>query len=348
MHLENYQKLSSFSNQFCYLKEYFKNYHLPGRSQLLDELQDHLINFIKVTKITNSEEAYQFYHFLLEHYFLRNSLKNSLSTILSTSIIDSNSLFKILELFHPSEILEDDHYQYRLLHFVIKSYNVANLKIIKNFMRTEYHNMLFLLQMEYHIQRILDDDVKNYFDFIRLLLNDLTKQNSFTIQYYGSGGYKNVFIIDNYVLQIGEGPHINNFPKTSSICAPILFKLFGPLQISISPLLSHETNFDECAEAFIKARLDHVLLLDAKKENFGKYKEDFIHPYKNISLLGKQFLGIDYFDLSDTKRGEVKYLDIDYYIDTTINNKENKKLENVFYFQYQRYEKEYQKIYKKL
>lgn len=348
MHLENYKNLPSFTNQLCYLKEYFKNYGLPTRTKLFDELGHNLVGFISVTKITNINEAHQFYQLLLEHQFLKEPLKNSFKTILATSMIDPESLLNILELFNPSTILNNDIYQYRLLHIVIKEYNVNYLKIIENFIRTDYHNMLFLLQMEYHIQNILgDDDNKIYFDFIRLLLVDLTKQNTLTIHYCSSGGYKNIFIIDNYVLQIGEGPHINNFPKTSSICAPILFKLFGPLQVSMSPLLSQETCFEERAKSFIKARLDNVLLLDAKRENFGKYEEDFIHPYKEASALGKQFLGINHFDLSDTKSGEVKYLDIDYYIDTTINCEENKKLENAFYFQYQKYEKEYLKIYKK-
>lgn len=343
MYINEYKNLSCFSNQYSYLKEYFKNPFL-STDKLKQEIKDYFNEFISNTKITNSKEFYQFYQLLLDQGIFYPNLQKNILTILNTSHIDAKTLVSILNECDESHILSNSKIQNRLIHFVIKDYDAHKLEIIERYISKEFRDLLFLLQIEYRLQMLLKkQDLKFCYTFITLLLHDLKHHNELNIEYKGSGGYKDVFQIGDYLLQIGEGPHINEFPKTSRICAPILFKVYQNTQISISIILNPKTTQEERQNCWIKACEDQVILLDAKKENFGQYENDYIHPFKDISEQGKKHLGIDKFDLSDTKKGEVKYLDIDFYISSREDSYENRELEKKFYSYYKDFEHQHMK-----
>ena len=85
-------------------------------------------------------------------------------------------------------------------------------------------------------------------------------------------------------------------------------------------------------------------MLDARRNcNFGKFKKDNIHPFKNISPLGKQFLGIDHFYLGDSKKGDIRYLDIDYYVSEDDHSSLSEYFQDGLYSEYKELEYEYEK-----
>lgn len=347
MYINEYKILPYFNSQYYYLKEYFKNPRLSS-NHLKKEMKEHFKEFLLNTKISKAEEFHQFYQLLLDEEIFSSNIKDHLFTILNFPVIDASTLFQILNECDQHQILTNSQIQNRLIHFVLKEYHPSKLEIIENYISKEYKNMLFLLQIEYRLQELFEpQELKFYYTFVKLLLLDLKQQNELHISYKGHGGYKSTFQIGDYLLQIGEGPHIKDFPKTSRVSAPLMFKIFHDNQISISFVLNTSTTEKERQDCWIKAREENVLLLDAKKDNFGKYDKDYIHPFKDISEQGKNFLGIDRFDLSDTKKGEVKYLDVDFYISSEDDSYENECLAHQFYYHYKDFEHQYMKKYKK-
>ena len=199
------------------------------------------------------------------------------------------------------------------------------------------------MQIDFRIKKEVKPGLQNVlYEFIQSILNDPTYGKNKELHYINSGGYKNCLKMGDYVLQIGEGPHLNKFPFCSEIAAPILFKIFDNFQISLSNYLETPIIEEERDECYFKARDKGIILLDSKKLiNFGKYKEDYIHPYKNISDKGKEFLGINIFDLNDVKKGTVKYLDVDFYISEDDNSRYAEQLEITFFHENKEQEYKY-------
>ena len=347
MFLNEYKSLDTFNKQYYYLKELFYNNKLNKRNELIKEIKESFNDFINSTKINSINDFNIFYTLLYEQYNFELNFKENLIDILNSEYVNTTTLFELLKYSNQKDILNNKSIQKRLFCIVTKDYQVGNFNIIENYLPSEYHYTLFLIQIEFRIRKEVKPELQNFlYDFIYSILNDPTYGRNKKLHYINSGGYKNCLKMGNYVLQIGEGPHLNKFPFCSEISAPILFRIFDNFQISLSIYLETPITLKERDECYFKARDKGIILLDSRKLiNFGKYKEDYVHPYKNISDKGKEFLGIDIFDLNDVKKDTVKYLDVDFYISEFDNSRYAERLETTFLHEYK--EQEYKYVLKK-
>ena len=337
-----YKNLENFNNQYYFLKEYFYNPQLD-KEKLVKEIKDNFSLYINNTKINSIYAFNLFYNLLYNQYIFDNDFQKHIKDILNCEYIDADSLYLLLNLSNKKNILKDKYIQLKLIEIVNKEYQVKNYNIIEHYILPKYHYFLFLRQIELRIEKEVEPHLqKILYDFIYSIINDPTYGKNKKLHYINSGGYKNCLKMGDYVLQIGEGPHITKFPQCSQISAPILFKIFNDFQISLSYFLETPIIEREKKKCYFKARDEGVILLDSKKLiNFGKYRKPYIHPYKNISNKGKEFLGINHFDLNDVKKETVKYLDVDFYIKEDDTSKLANKLKKVFYSQYKDLEYEY-------
>ncbi len=347
MFLNEYKNLGNFKNQYYYLKEYFYNLTLNKRAALIKEIKENFSKYLENTKINSIQDFNDFYTLLYDQYTFEYNFKNNLNDILKSKYVNTSTIFEILKYSNKKDILNNKTIQKRLLYIVTKDYQVGNFNIIEHYILPEYHYALFLMQIDFRIKKEVKPGLQNVlYEFIQSILNDPTYGKNKELHYINSGGYKNCLKMGDYVLQIGEGPHLNKFPFCSEIAAPILFKIFDNFQISLSNYLETPIIEEERDECYFKARDKGIILLDSKKLiNFGKYKEDYIHPYKNISDKGKEFLGINIFDLNDVKKGTVKYLDVDFYISEDDNSRYAEQLEITFF--HENKEQEYKYVLRK-
>lgn len=343
MYLETYKKFDSFSNQYYFLKEYFYNFALQGRSNIIREIKKNFLDFIQNTKLETSFQFKKFYDLLLDQGCFQNELENHLPTILQAKKIDAETLYELLQTLNKEKIIHNHLIQKQLMSSIMKNYDKTYLSIIEDYLLPEFHNVLFLLQIELRIQEEIKPEKQKFlYQFIESILKD-PDYGSLNIHYMGSGRYKDSFLMGDYILQIGDGPHIVNFPKSKAIISPILFYRFDEFQVSLTPLLE-EVNDEERKRCWFQAKEEGILLLDARRNcNFGKFKKDDIHPFKNISPLGKQFLGIDPFYLGDSKKGDIRYLDIDYYVSEDDHSSLSEYFQDGLYSEYKELEYEYER-----
>lgn len=211
---------------------------------------------------------------------------------------------------------------------------------IKNVKNEDYLNSLW-----YYLLYIVKDG-SFLFDFVFQLLIDckrMTKENNheFTIEYNSSGHNKSCFNVGDYVLTIGYPKDIEKIIYSEQFMPPLIeyFHKESKLQIAVRPKgdLNSITEEDlrtcymyECS----KGRL----YLDCRFGNVAKYKEDFVHPFKNTSIEGKKNLGIESYDLRNRKQGEITIIDCDYVVDMSTCDYET-------HYRFYRYNHTYQKFY---
>ena len=310
--------------------------------------QEQIEYFKKIFNKTTAEIKHNYsyknlyYHLQTLDYFNKQP-SDKLQTILSLdeNEITPSILNEFLKTIDKKLIINNPTIQNLLTKKVSNTYNTAYLKIIKNYIK-ENHNNLFKEQMILLSQISLTEKDQAFVrNFITSILND-PLYGSKDIKYIDSGLFKDSFKIGDYVLQVGIGPIIQKYPKSTKIISPLLFYLIDNFQISITPYLV-KTSKKEVQQCWNEAKEEGILLLDGKENNFGKHSKDFIHPFKDISSLGKEFLGIDKFYIRDAKKNETQYLDIDFYINENDKSEENEELRETCLEDYKHLYKEYKK-----
>ena len=293
--------------------------------------QEQIEYFKKIFNKTTAEIKHNYsyknlyYHLQTLDYFNKQP-SDKLQTILSLdeNEITPSILNEFLKTIDKKLIINNPTIQNLLTKKVSNTYNTAYLKIIKNYIK-ENHNNLFKEQMILLSQISLTEKDQAFVrNFITSILND-PLYGSKDIKYIDSGLFKDSFKIGDYVLQVGSLPTIIANKKSEQVISPILFITNNNTLISMTPYLEPATD-EEVKECWFKAKDENILFLDPIEDNFGKHPNDFQHPFKDITPLGKHFLGIDKFYIGDSQKSEVKLLDIDYYID---ENDKSKKSENL-------------------
>lgn len=367
MYLEKYERLNSLQEQCDFLTNIIY-YNPEKKERFINELKTYFFDFIMVTHVTKTDSFPYFMYTLLGIKELHKTIWNSFFEFIQYFDLDSENIHILLNYMKEEglKIHFTKREQRRLFHQIVTSNYLASFEIIQQYFssnaKQEYLVKLLYHLVKYPIQteekRIKPRTDKFYLDFLKLIILDMKRMACeeklpITISYLASGRYKSVLKIGKYTLQVGNAPHIEAYPYCTEISAPILFKVFrkDQLQISVSiEMDSRNIKEEDIIHHYMKARLEGIRFLDAKKGNFGKYKEDYIHPYENSSSLGKQFLGIDSFDLSPVKKETIKLIDIDYYIHENDHSTSAQELLNDPYLteESRKYEKEYQKIKKNI
>lgn len=199
----------------------------------------------------------------------------------------------------------------------------------------------FLLLLNYLHDIVRDGDF--LINFITQLIVDckrLTEENkhSFHFKYNSSGKNKSCFECGDYVLTIGYPADTLNLFYTEQFLAPIIEYYHEASGLQIGIRLKADTDHileDDVISCFDYEFQHDRLYLDCILENLGKYMDDFTHPYKDSSDLGKKFLGLEKYDLSDRKKGEVAIIDCDKVIDINedmqmLSEEESKQLKLLY------------------
>ncbi len=321
MDLKSYKTLTS-TEQRKYLLDNFNN------PKFITDVKNNFQDFIKNTHINNYFDFIEFYTLLAAQKQFQQEIIDNILTIMDiqSKKIFPATIYRILKLADKDMILNNPFIQKRLIEYTQQALTAEEtFLIIEKYIKEDYHNELFLKQIKNQIKNSkTKDEIEFTETFIKCLINDPTYGVE-TLKYVGKGQSKICFKLNDYVLQIGSLPTIIANKKSEQVISPILFITNNNTLISMTPYLEPATD-EEVKECWFKAKDENILFLDPIEDNFGKHPNDFQHPFKDITPLGKHFLGIDKFYIGDSQKSEVKLLDIDYYID---ENDKSKKSENL-------------------
>ena len=312
-----------FDTNFNNLKDFLYHNNLE-KDKAIQEIKNNFSSIINNINIDDCFDFEDFYTLLVDEECFQKELEDNLLNILEidTYKIDSHTLYKILKNINKDKILNNKNIQNKLTKHILQIDNPGYLQIIEDYIEEENHTYLFLQQLFMYIDRNVTEEKnrKTILNLIKCILKD-PDYGSSTPTYLGSGCFKNCFKLNDYVLAVGKRPVIKNFDQSTAIIPPVFFNLIDEFQISLTPYLV-KTDKEGIKQCWNQAKDDDIILLDINEENFGRFPKNFIHPFKNSTPLGKNFLGINNFNLEDRKKGDTCYLDIDYYI----NEKDNSPL----------------------
>ena len=341
MDLENYKNML-FNEQRIYLK---RNFYNP---EFITETKNNFADFIKNTHIQSFLDFINFYDLLLNQEAFYQEINDNILTIMDIEIqnIYPCTLYRILKSTDKDEILNNPLIQDKLIEYIQQApYFEENFSIIEKYIKEDYHKELFLKQIKTRNKESKSEEEIEFTNtFIECLIKDPTYGTE-NIKYIGSGNYKDCFKLNDYILQVGSIPVVKADKKSEQIISPILFITYNNTLIAMTPYLGKVTE-EEMKNCWFKAKDENILILDPIEDNFGKHLKDFHHPFKDITPLGKQFLGIDKFYIGDSKKDDIKLLDIDYYIDendnSTINQEFKKRFKNSYIELNNEYKYEYE------
>ena len=235
--------------------------------------------------------------------------KNGNCNHISLSEINSSLLYKLLMFYNKEDILNNKNFQNKLNTYLNSKYNYENFKIINEYVNIKNQKKLLLNQIKLRIKEL--NNQEKIYELITCLINDPLFNSNFA--YFGSGCFKDCFSLGNYILKIGPVFKETGKIQSEYFLAPIFYKNFQALNISIYPKVKTPVSKEErdhCVKNIVR---NNIFIYDfSKLDNFGKFNYDYKNPFINLNSNGKRNLGIDNFKLKDYKTGDIVCIDYDF------------------------------------
>lgn len=172
-----------------------------------------------------------------------------------------------------------------------------------------------IIDEAFYVANISDENVEYYRNLIYLLIEDLKElSNCNEVTFINKGHCAQSIRVGDYALTFGAIDEYVTEPNPFFSNA-ILFRKEYPddnFKILVSLYLKLSKHKKDRIKMYNRIRDAHKRWYDVQFDNFGIVPHDFTHPYKELSIQGLKYLGIENCFIEHLKKGEPRLIDHGY------------------------------------